>query len=96
MIKGQAGESQVLFSQEYYQLLFKRNGNYTVFWDADANGHFGNGGSDSGVSTALAFNENVKGGFWLITNLDSTTNEHEEYFDEVLVEIHQFIIEYLQ
>lgn len=88
MMKGIRGESNTLFSKEGYELLFKAilpNGvtppalgeNQGVFWVLNEE-LIGHDGSDPGTTCDLQFDETGTVGYLLLTNIDVSTDEHEE------------------
>lgn len=79
MIAGQRGETNTLFSESYYDLLFtETSATYSVFWDVDpGNNAYGHNGGDPGTTTDFHFSGPGNAGFFLLSNYDASTDEHE-------------------
>ncbi|MDY8135645.1 serine hydrolase domain-containing protein [Aquimarina sp. 2201CG5-10] len=97
MLKGQQGKSTVLFPKSYYELLFEAtSSNYTIFWDIDPGvDAFGHSGGDPGLTTELHFSGAFNAGFFMLSNYDTSTDEHEEHYEEIISQINESINKYL-
>lgn len=105
MIKGARGESGVLFSQLYYDLLFEEqldNGlvpnefaeNHGLFWYMK-DGNLMHGGNSLGVSTHLQLRQDGSSGFFVISNMDGTFNENDSKWETVKGRISEAIEEFI-
>jgi CubicO group peptidase (beta-lactamase class C family) len=97
MMKGAQGQSTTLFSQASYEMLLSAllpsgvlptyvGENQGVFWFL-GNGFILHDGSDPGTACDLRFNEEGTVGSIIMTNMDASTDEHEEAFTEVATAI---------
>lgn len=86
MMKGIKGQSSVLFSTAGYEMLFQAqlpNGvtpanfadNQSIFWFLDGN-VIKHDGADPGTTCLLEFNRSGESGYFLLTNMDASTDEH--------------------
>ncbi|ELR70247.1 beta-lactamase [Fulvivirga imtechensis AK7] len=94
MIAGARGETNTLFSEAYYKLLFtKTSSTYTIFWDIDPGENaFGSRGGDIGTTTELHFSAKHNVGFFTLSNYDAvSTDNHEEHYEEVIDQINESI-----
>jgi CubicO group peptidase (beta-lactamase class C family) len=97
MIKGQRGESNTLFSKEYYDLLYTKTcGNYSIFWYIE-NGidAFCHDGGDPGLTTEFHFSGSSNSGFFILSNYDTSTDAHSKHFYETYGQILNSISEFL-
>ncbi len=95
MIKGSMGNSELLFSAEYYDMLFAEDAfNHSVFWSTGDN-IVTHSGSDPGLSCDLVFNKDTGSGFFILTNYDSSTDEHENHFISVATQVTGAVNAYL-
>ncbi|WP_296386421.1 serine hydrolase domain-containing protein [Winogradskyella sp.] len=105
MMKGARRESSILFSSEYYDLLFAEqlangvvpNGfaeNHGLFWYMK-NGNLMHGGNSLGVSTQIQLKQDGSSGFHIITNMDGTFTGNETKWEEVKALIYQAIEQYI-
>lgn len=105
MMKGARGASSVLFSSDYYDLLFTPQlaegimptsfaENHGLFWYMK-NGNVMHGGNSLGVSTHIQFKQDGSSGFCIITNMDGTFVGNEAKWEEVKTLITQAIQQYI-
>lgn len=105
MMKGARGEGALLFSQDYYDLLFQEQlepgivpsgfaENHGLFWYMK-NGSLVHGGNSLGVSTHLQLKQDGSSGFFIISNMDGTFIGNEEKWEtlksNITIAINQFI-----
>jgi CubicO group peptidase (beta-lactamase class C family) len=106
MMKGAKGQSTTLFSKEGYDLLFDAllpDGilptglaeNQGIFWFLE-DGSINHDGSDPGNTCNLQFDKNANAGYFLLTNMDASTDEHEIAYFELAVKAHNAIQEFIQ
>lgn len=104
MTKGARGDSEVLFSQSAYQLLFEDQldpgivpadfaDNHGIFWIKNGN-RIQHGGNDFGVSTYLEFDASGNSGYSLMTNMDATFDYTE--YNKVAPLISEAISQFVQ
>ncbi len=102
MIKGQAGESDLLLTKESYRVLFdkkldsrpsgmpEREDNYGVFWVWSTSGRIGHTGGDIGSTTFLGFNPDTHTGSMVLINSNVVeVDEEDGVSSSHLVEINQ-------
>lgn len=105
MMKGAKGQSTTLFSRESYELLFSAllpNGvtppvvgdNQGIFWLLE-DGDIKHDGSDPGTTCNLQFDANGEAGYLLLTNMDASTDEHENAWYQLAEKIHSAIAEFV-
>ncbi|RKR13080.1 CubicO group peptidase (beta-lactamase class C family) [Maribacter vaceletii] len=105
MMKGARGESSVLFSSEYYELLFTEQladgvvpnafaENHGLFWYMK-DGNLMHGGNSLGVSTHIQLKQDGSSGFFIISNMDGTFTGNEVKWEEVKSLITEGIEEYI-
>ncbi|GAA0195574.1 serine hydrolase domain-containing protein [Fulvivirga kasyanovii] len=97
MMAGARGETNTLFSEEHYKLLFSETSpTYTVFWDVDPGENaFGSRGGDIGTTTELHFSAKHNAGFFTLSNYDEVSaDSHGEHYDEVMDQINESINEF--
>lgn len=105
MMRGARGESGVLFSETYYDLLFEERlveglvpsqfaENHSLFWYMK-DGNLVHGGNSLGVSTHLQLRQDGSSGFFIISNMDGTFNENDLKWETVKERISEAIEEYI-
>lgn len=105
MLRGVRGESSVLFSSEYYDLLFSEKldsgivpssfaENHGLFWYMK-NGNLMHGGNDLGVSSHLQLQQNGASGFFILSNMDGTFSANEPKWEQVKTLISNAIQEFI-
>lgn len=97
MLAGVRGQAAT-FSPSFYEILFtKTSDNFSLFWSA-ANGEkaFVHNGSDPGLTTDLQISGSLNMGFFILTNYDTSTDEHEEHFNETYLKIAKEILAFLE
>lgn len=105
MMKGARGEGSVLFSQDYYDVLFHEQlasgivpsgfaENHGLFWYMK-NGNIIHGGNSLGVSTHIQLKEDGSSGFYIISNMDGTFTGNESKWEEVKELISEAIQQYI-
>lgn len=95
MIRGNMGASEVLFPNNYYQMLFSETGfNHSIFWLLEGNSIHHSGG-DPGISCNLAFNKFKNQGYFVLTNYDVSTPSHIEEFENFIQRIENNINQFL-
>ncbi|WCO03148.1 serine hydrolase domain-containing protein [Psychroserpens ponticola] len=105
MMRGARGESGVLFSETYYDLLFEEQladgivphqfaENHGLFWYMK-DGNLMHGGNSLGVSTHLQLRQDGSSGFFIISNMDGTFNENDIKWETVKTGISDAIEEFI-
>ncbi len=105
MMRGARGESTTLFSKESYELLFQAQlpagvihpligDNQGVFWVLE-DGEIKHDGSDPGTTCNLQFTASGDAGYLLLTNMDASTDDHEQAYFDLAIEVHQAIVAFL-
>jgi len=105
MMKGVRGEGSVLFSQDYYDLLFQEQleagivpsgfaENHGLFWYMK-NGNLVHGGNSLGVSTHIQLKQDGSSGFYIISNMDGTFTGNESKWEEVKTLISEVLEEFI-
>ncbi|GGB79429.1 serine hydrolase [Flavobacterium suaedae] len=83
MIKGATGNSGVLFDATYYDMLFNEDAfGHGLFWERDGSS-ISHNGSDPGLTCNLEFDASTGSGFFILTNYDSSTDEHVSHIINV-------------
>ena len=106
MMKGVKGQSSTLFSSTGYDMLFDPqlpNGlippsladNQGVFWFLDGN-TIRHDGSDPGTTCKLQFDADGESGYLLMTNMDASTQAHEDAYFRLDQRIDQVINQFTQ
>ncbi|MEN0004682.1 MAG: serine hydrolase domain-containing protein [Bacteroidota bacterium] len=106
MMQGVKGQSNTLFSNAGYALLFDPllpDGitpasfaeNQGIFWFLNGN-IIKHDGSDPGTTCSLEFTKDGKAGYLLMTNMDASTSEHETAYFELAQQVDQVISQFLQ
>ncbi|WP_420572082.1 serine hydrolase domain-containing protein [Kordia sp.] len=106
MMKGIQGQSNTLFPNEYYQMLFTEQlasgvvpsffaENHGIYWYKKDNSWM-HGGNSLGVSSHMEIKENGSTGFSIIANMDATFSENTQKWEEVLQLIKEGIQQYIQ
>lgn len=106
MIKGIKGQSNTLFSNEYYQLLFTEQledtvvpnffaENHGIYWYKKGN-HWSHGGNSLGVSSHMQIEADGSYGFSIIANMDATFSDNTPQWEEVLQLVTVGIQNYVQ
>jgi len=106
MMKGARGQSNTLFSRQGYQMLFQAmlpNGktpaayadNQGIFWFLGGN-KIKHDGSDPGTTCDLQFDSDGQFGYFLMTNMDALTDEHEAAYRALSSQVHAAITEFIQ
>lgn len=106
MMKGARGESTTLFSKESYQLLFEPiladgvlpsvfGDNQAVFWFTSGN-LIKHDGSDPGVTTHLQFDKAENTGYVLLTNMDASSDDHEQNWAAFFAKVQQHLDAFVQ
>ena len=104
MTKGASADSTKLFSNQYYQLLFKAKledgivpnllaENQGVFWFLKEN-KIKHDGSDPGTTCEIEFDADGTSGFALLSNIDASTNNHESNWYELSKNVRKIIQNY--
>ncbi|MCO6173422.1 beta-lactamase family protein [Flavobacterium sp. NRK F10] len=84
MIKGNMGISNTLFAPNYYQMLFTETAfNHSIFWILNGN-TIEHSGGDPGISCNLAFDKIKNQGYFILTNYDVSTAEHQAVFQNFI------------
>ncbi|WP_298421808.1 serine hydrolase domain-containing protein [uncultured Kordia sp.] len=105
MMRGARGESAVLFSPEYYNLLFNENlesgivpnsfaENHGLFWYMKDD-NLMHGGNSIGISSHLQLKQNGASGFFIITNMDGTFTENNPKWESVKNQISNAIQQFI-
>ena len=105
MMRGARGESSVLFTQNFYNLLFTPQlqagivpiefaENHGLFWYMKE-GSLIHGGNSLGVSTHLELKQDGSSGFFIISNMDGTFTENSTNWEETKTLISNAIKEYI-
>lgn len=92
MMRGVRGESSLLFSTEYYHLLFDAKlledivpsgfaENHGLFWYLK-NGNLMHGGNSLGISSHLQFKQDGTSGYFIVSNMDGTLIENESKWED--------------
>ncbi|MEM6717679.1 MAG: serine hydrolase domain-containing protein [Bacteroidota bacterium] len=106
MLKGIQGQSNVLFPNEYYQLLFTEQlasevvpsffaENHGIYWYKKGD-TWSHGGNSLGVSSHMEIQENGSSGFSIIANMDATFSDNSPKWEEVLQLVKAGIQQYIQ
>ncbi|WP_109299978.1 serine hydrolase [Aquimarina sp. AU474] len=106
MVKGIKGQSNTLFPNEYYQLLFTEQlednitpdffaDNHGIYW-YKKNNNWSHGGNSLGVSSHIQIEADGSYGFSIIANVDATFSDNTPKWEEVLQLVTQGIQEYIQ
>ncbi|MEM1319637.1 MAG: serine hydrolase domain-containing protein [Bacteroidota bacterium] len=106
MMKGAKGQSTTLFSKAGYELLFEpqtANGivpsvlaeHHGIFWFLDGD-QIRHDGADPGTTCDLRFDKSGQSGYLLLTNMDASTDEHQQDWDQLFPKIQQAITTFLQ
>lgn len=106
LMKGIRGESTTLFSTQGYQMLFdpqlgtgivpsQIGDNQGVFWFLKDD-QIKHDGSDPGTTCHLQFDQSGETGFLLLTNMDASTDEHEEEWNKLFSNVITAIAKFLQ
>jgi len=106
MMKGARGASTKLFSGEGYKQLFQAllpegvmheslGENQGIFWII-GNGTIEHDGSDPGTTCYLQFDNNGATGYYLLTNMDASVEDHENAYFKLAARIHNVITEFLE
>ncbi|NRB53328.1 MAG: beta-lactamase family protein [Saprospiraceae bacterium] len=106
MMKGVKGQSSTLFSPAGYDLLFTGllpNGvvpasiakNQGVFWFLD-NNTVQHSGADPGTTCLLEFDRSGESGYFLLTNMDESTEEHSVAWRQFSTKIEQAINAFIE
>jgi len=106
MTKGLSGQSDILFVNEYYQLLFTEQlelgvvpnvfaENHGFYW-YKTDGNWSHGGNSFGVSSHMEIQENGTSGFSIIANMDATFSDNEPKWAEVLQLVKAGIAQFIQ
>ncbi|MGD1947942.1 MAG: serine hydrolase domain-containing protein [Croceivirga sp.] len=97
MTMGIKGQSNSLFDQEYYELLFTEQlpagtvpsafaENHGIYW-YNSNGSWMQGGNSLGVSSHLEIRSDGSSGFFIISNMDGTFSENDPKWEAVKTQI---------
>ncbi len=106
MMKGIKGQSSTLFSPAGYELLFTSllpNGvvpanfakNQGVFWYLDDN-TVQHSGADPGTTCILEFDRSGESGYFLLSNMDQSTEEHSAAWRQFSAKVEQAINAFIQ
>lgn len=106
MVRGIKGQSNTLFPNEYYQLLFTEQlevtvvpnffaDNHGLYW-YKKNNNWSHGGNSLGVSSHMQIEADGSYGFSIIANMDATFSDNTPQWEEVLQLVTQGIQEYIQ
>ncbi|WP_422104182.1 serine hydrolase domain-containing protein [Winogradskyella sp.] len=106
MTKGMKGQSNTLFSSDYYEMLFTEQlgsgiipnffaDNHGVYWYKKGS-NWMHGGNSLGVSSHMEIDEDGGFGFSIISNMDATFSGNSPKWEEVLSLIKYAIEQYLQ
>lgn len=106
MMKGAKGQSTTLFSAAGYEMLFDAllpDGkvpssfaeNQGVFWFLNGN-DIKHDGSDPGTTCNLQFDKNGNSGYFLMTNMDASTQEHETAYFQLAGKVDNVITEFIE
>ncbi len=104
MMKGAKGQSTTLFSASGYNMLFNAllpdgklptgfGDNQGIFWFLNGQ-DIKHDGSDPGTTCNLQFNKDGNLGYFLMTNMDASTDEHETAYFELAQMVHNAITEF--
>ena len=97
MTMGIKGQSNILFGQEYYELLFTEQlsvgtvpsafaENHGIYWYNNG-GSWMQGGNSLGVSSHLEVRADGSSGFFIISNMDGTFSENDPKWEAVKTQI---------
>ncbi len=97
MTMGIKGQSNILFGQEYYELLFTEQlsvgtvpsafaENHGIYWYNNG-GSWMQGGNSLGVSSHLELREDGSSGFFIISNMDGTFSENDPKWEALKTQI---------
>ena len=103
-MKGAKGQSTTLFSASGYNMLFNAllpdgklptgfGDNQGIFWFLNGQ-DIKHDGSDPGTTCNLQFNKDGNLGYFLMTNMDASTDEHETAYFELAQMVHNAITEF--
>ncbi len=106
MMKGVKGQSATLFSPAGYEMLFSpllANGvvppsvanNQAVFWFLESN-IIQHTGADPGTTCILEFERSGESGYFLLTNMDESTEEHSAAWRDFSTQVDQLISAFVQ
>lgn len=95
MVKGAMGNSGVLFDATYYDMLFNEDAfGHGLFWEREGNS-ISHNGSDPGLTCNLEFDAGTGSGYFILTNYDSSTDEHISHIINVFESTAVAVSEYL-
>ena len=103
MMRGVTNNNPALLTESGYELLFTplladgivpEGGNHSSFWFRNQTS-ISHSGSDPGLNTLLQFFEDGQTGFFLLTNMDSSTDENEARFVAAVLPILEAVNEFL-
>lgn len=106
MMKGVKGQATTLFSPAGYEMLFTAllpNGvipasvaqNQGIFWFLE-NNIIQHTGADPGTTCLLEFDRSGESGYFLLTNMDQSTEEHSEAWRRFSSQVDQVVHAFLQ
>lgn len=106
MTKGIKGQSNTLFADEYYELLFTEQlnsgvvpnffaENHGIFWYKKGNS-WAHGGNSLGVSSYVEIKENGESSYSIISNMDATFSDNSPKWEEVLQLIKAGVQQFIQ
>jgi CubicO group peptidase (beta-lactamase class C family) len=106
MMKGAKGQSTTLFSKTGYDLLFNASlpdgkvpaafaQNQGVFWFLDDQ-LIRHDGSDPGTACNLLFDKATDSGYLLLTNMDASTDAHEEAYFQLSGKVNDAIAAFIR
>ncbi|MDD3742393.1 MAG: serine hydrolase [Lentimicrobiaceae bacterium] len=106
MMKGAKGQSATLFSAAGYKMLFEAllpegmlpvglAENQSVFWFLGGN-EIKHDGSDPGTSCNLQFDKEGNTGYFLLTNMDASSDIHDQAYFELAGKVHIAVSAFIQ
>lgn len=106
MMKGAKGQSATLFSAAGYKMLFEAllpegivpeilAENQGVFWFLNGE-EIKHDGSDPGTSCNLQFSKDGNSGYFLLTNMDASTDIHDQAYFELAGKVHAAVSAFIQ
>lgn len=106
MMRGRRGESTTLFSEDGYALLFDEllpagimpaqlGTSHGVFWFLNE-GNVSHSGADPGVTCNLRFDADGESGYFIMTNMDASTDDHEGNWANFYPNIHNAVNTFLE
>jgi CubicO group peptidase (beta-lactamase class C family) len=106
MMKGAKGQSATLFSTAGYKMLFEASlpegtvpaslaENQGIFWFLNGN-YIKHNGSDPGTTCNLQFNKDGNSGYFLMTNMDASTDTHDQAYFELAGKVDVAISAFVQ